>query len=329
MTYLSTYEDGTALRKARAALIGFLKCMFLLATGKVAILHVHSASRWSFIRKSLLVLPTLVCRKPVIFHLHGGEFINVYETELGSLARAYIRFVLSRCTTIVVLSERWRAMLHNIVRHDAVRVIMNPIDGPAPPVSKDDVANTGTMLFLGELGRRKGIYVLLDAVARLDSAYNWSLLIGGNGDIPGVKKRIEELVLGDRVRLVGWVDGAKKAELLDAATFLVLPSYAEGLPMSMLEAMAHGTAVITTPVGGIPDLFEDGVDGILVPPGSVEELSDAIAYLLGNPAVTRQMVIEGRKKFEAQFSSDVIIPQVEALYSDLGVRPCIKLRGSS
>jgi glycosyltransferase involved in cell wall biosynthesis len=329
VTYLSTYEDGSILRKGMAALTAFVKYLSLLGAGKVAVLHVHSASRWSFMRKSLLVLPTFLWRKPVIFHLHGAEFINVYENELGSVAKAYIRFILSRCTEIVVLSERWRAMLEAIVRHKAIRVIMNPIDCTAPAASKEDVANTGTMLFLGELGHRKGIFVLLDAVTRLGDKFNWKLLVGGNGDVAGVEKRVAELGIGDKVRLLGWVDGPNKAALLDAATFLVLPSYAEGLPMSMLEAMAHGTAVITTPVGGIPDLFEDGVDGILVPPGDAEKLSNAIAYLLENPTIRKQMGIEGRRKFEVRFSSNVIIPQVEELYSDMGIYPRTKVQASN
>ena len=177
----------------------------------------------------------------------------------------------------------------------------------------------GRLLFLGRLEAQKGIYVLLDAVARLDPNLEWSLLIGGSGEKKKVQARIDELGIGHKTSLLGWVEGARKAELLDTAMALILPSFAEGLPMSMLEAMAHSTPVVATPVGGIPDLLEDGNEGILVPQGNADRLAEAITYLLQNPEVVPKMGCYGFEKFKTKFSSDVVIPQVESLYEELGI----------
>lgn len=104
--------------------------------------------------------------------------------------------------------------------------------------------------------------------------------LGGDGEASAARALAQRLGIVDRVETPGWMTGATKAQWLARATIYALPSYAEGLPMSVLEAMAAGAPVVATPVGGISDVLSDGVHGLLVPPGDVVALVAALARLL-------------------------------------------------
>lgn len=316
--YVSTYEDGTALTKLGAAIHGVVLYFGAIVTGKLRVLHVHSASRASFIRKSILVLTARLLGKPAIFHLHGAEFVDVYERQLGLIGRYYVRFVLKRCTRIIVLSDRWREMLRPIARTETISVIPNPVIGPLE-VPAEIGREAGALVFMGRLGERKGIHLLIEAVSGLARDLEWKLYVGGDGDIDGVLAHVNRVGLADRIEVMGWVDEDEKAEILKRAAVLVLPSYAEGLPVSLLEAMAYAVPVVATPVGGIPDLIEAGREGLLVPVGDVQELRRAIDFLLRNADVARAMGRRGRTEYENKYSANVVIPTLEGVYQELGV----------
>ena len=113
----------------------------------------------------------------------------------------------------------------------------------------------------------------------------------------------------------------QRTELLATASIYVLPSYAEGLPISILEAMSAGLPVVTTPVGGIPEAITDGEEGLLVPTGNAEALSDAIQRLLSDSELREAMGSRGQAKFDTCFNANVVLPQLESMYRDLGVLP--------
>jgi len=187
-------------------------------------------------------------------------------------------------------------------------------------------------VFLGKFGRRKGIFDLLGALAELKVYFpGIRLRCGGDGDIPGVVARAAELGLSDDVEVLGWVSGAAKQRVLAEGTIYVLPSYAEGLPISVLEAMEAGMPVVATAVGGIPDAIEDGVEGFLVSPGDISSLVNRISLLLQNPDMRSSMGLEAKMKVAAIFSPASVLPQIEALYSELGAVPrgSLAVRGQS
>ena len=131
----------------------------------------------------------------------------------------------------------------------------------------------------------------------------------------------KELGIYNLVDILGWVEGAEKERLLADATVYVLPSYVEGLPMGILEAMAAGLPVIATDVGGIPDAVENGIEGILVQPGDVSAITDAIRMLLSQPGLRARMGKAGRQKVLDSFIPERVLPRLEQIYRDLGVNP--------
>ena len=133
-----------------------------------------------------------------------------------------------------------------------------------------------------------------------------------------MRQRASELGLADQVNLLGWVGPDDKPTYLARATVYALPSYAEGLPMSVLEAMAAGVPVVTTPVGGIPEAVTDGVEGFLVEPGDIETLRARLTQLLEDSELAVRMGEAGRRKVKSSFSSAVIMPKLENMYIELG-----------
>ena len=314
--YIATHTDGGALRKLATAIIGWFRCTARLLGGRVAALHVHTASRASFWRKLLFILPAFALGVPIILHLHGAEFRRFYSEESPALVRRLIRYVFEKAARVIVLSEGWKAWVSSAFPQARVVRIYNPV--LLPELTAFEARESSTLLFLGRLGARKGALDLIEAMAVIRESFSGArLCIGGDGDVAGARRRAAALGLTGQVELLGWVRGAEKLVLLKSATIYVLPSYNEGLPMGVLEAMSAGLPVVSTPVGGIPEAVTDGVEGYLVQPGDINRLSDCIDRLLGDAELRRRMGQAGRMKVERLFSADVVLPQFEAVYAEV------------
>ena len=321
--FIATHTDIDASKGAKilVALKSFGDFFRLLVTGRVKIVHVHTSSRGSFWRKSCFILPAVALKRPVIFHLHSGEFDRFYHDECGVIAKSIVRYVLNHSTRIVVLSGYWRNKVSEISKNPSIVPILNPIED-MPAVDESLERDPATLLYLGRLVESKGIYLLLDAVAKTcDEFPDLRLLCAGSGDTEKVKAAAEELGIAQRVELLGWVEGDAKQALLESSTIFLLPSFAEGLPMSVLESMAAGLPVIATRVGGIPDVLADGSEGLIVPPGDAAALAKAIRLLLGDEKLRTEMESRSRQRFLREFRADITIPQVESLYRELGACP--------
>lgn len=318
IVYIASHCDGGAIVKLKIMVLAWLRYWRLLLRGQVGMLHVHVSSRASFWRKSTFFLPAFLFGIPTIFHLHGSEFAIFYEQECGDIRKHFVRHIFNQASRVVVLSAAWKAWVEGICSNPHVEAIYNPV--LVPVTATDERARIdGTVLFLGRLGKRKGSYDLLDAAARVAANRpNLRLLLGGDGELDQIKARAEQLEIGDRVELLGWVRGADKERNLASAMIYTLPSYNEGLPMSVLEAMAAGLPILSTPIGGIPEAVSDGVEGFLVPPGDVAALADRLERLLSEPGLARRMGEAARRKVEGSFSADAVLPQVERLYGELG-----------
>ena len=318
--YLQSHCDGGALKKLGVMLAAYARYAAMLATGQVGLVHVHVASRASFWRKSVFFLLSFMARVPAVLHLHGGEFAIFYGKECGPLRRRFISWVFNRAAHVVVLSSAWKEWVQSISANPNVDVIRNPVMLPETVASWDSRRGR-QVLCLGRLNKGKGSYDLLEAVARLGPATPIDLYLGGDGELEKVQARARELGIADRVHVLGWVRSEAKARELAHASVFVLPSYNEGLPMSVLEAMACGLPVVSTPVGGIPEAVSDGVEGFLVAPGDVPALADRLARLANDDALAREMGAAARRKVEASYSAQAVVPRIEQIYIDLGFRP--------
>lgn len=317
--YLSSYEGPGLGRQLRVFGRAAAATALALLQGRVRLLHVHSAARGSFWRKALLCAMARAARRPYVFHVHSGEF-PTWLAARSRLVQAAVRWTLRGAARVLVLTPGWADALQRAAGPLRCAVAWNPV--PPLAAAPDPAPSAGAVgaprvLFLGRLRDKKGVYDLLRAwpavLARHPGA---RLLLGGDGELAAAAALARELGVEASVELPGWLDGSAKAAALRRATVFVLPSYFEGLPISLLEAMAAGVPVIATPVGGVPDLIEAERNGLLVPAGDVSGLAEALRRLLDDAALAQRLVAAARRTVDRHEVS-AVCGALSALYAEI------------
>lgn len=330
--YISTYEGKSKLTQLRTMGAALWRMAGLLLARRVDVVHVHSASRGSFWRKSAVAALATLFGVPYVFHLHSGEFPDFYASR-GKPARGWVRLVLRRAARVVVVAPRWRADVLRIEPTARVAVVGNPVRLPPvlPPLRNRQArplanAESGadvpaTILFLGRLHEKKGIFDLVRAIPAVLAVLPGTVFVfAGDGEMDAVRALAAELGVADAVRLPGWVDGAAKQRHLEEASLFVLPTYFEALGVAVLEAMSCGVPVIATPVGGIPDFIDDGVEALLVPPGPGPALAAAIIAALRDPALCAGLRERAFARVGRDYSFHAVLGQLRAIYGELGMQ---------
>ena len=283
-------------------------CMF---DKQIEIIHIHGASYHSFFRKCIFIFIGHAFKKKIIYHIHGAEF-DVFARNNKKKVVA----VLKKVDCIIVLSQYWKDFFEKELGCKNVRILPNVI--PSRDYCKRRIDFPLQALFLGELGIRKGIYDLLQIVTEHKAELEGRLVlhIGGNGETEKVQHYIESEGLLHIVKFEGWVSGEKKKQLLSQCDFYILPSYAEGLPISILEAMSYQMPILSTTVGGIPEVVENGINGILIQPGDKSALYQALMQLMSDEKLLISMGNASYRKVQPHFSENVRMA-LERLYTEL------------
>ncbi len=286
--FIPTYVTKSFFKQSITYITAVFKLIWLCLTDRqIKILHIHHASRGSFLRKSLLVLIGKIFGKKVILHIHGGGFHNYYKR--ARLMKPVIRLTLESSDAIICLSEMWKKYYSSTFKLKRLVIINNVIEKPS--VSAEHVQNgTLNLLFLGHVTEKKGVFDLLKVLAagRDQFRHKVKVTIGGIGEVERLEKTISENQFNGDVSFAGWVNGNKKAQLLNDCDVYVLPSYFEGLPISILEAMSYGKPVISTNVGGIPEIVKPGFNGWLFQPGDHQALNTIIMEAMDNKELLKQ-----------------------------------------
>lgn len=326
---VATYADGGRWLKLWVALRALVTVAAALATRRAGLLHIHFATGASFHRKAVFVLLGRLFAVPVVGHAHSGHFPAFYQRQ-GRVGRVWVRFVLNRMSTLVVLSEGWADYYRPLLRGREPVVVPNPAAVPAIVPARPANPPEPVILCLGRLCAAKGTYDLLDAMpailARIPGA---RLHLGGDGETAAVAARLAREPWGDRVRLLGWVSGADKDRELARASLFVQPSHAEGLPMALLEAMGWGLPVVATPVGAVPQVVEDATTGRLVPVGDPAALAVAVADLLGDPAGAADLGAAARLSVTGRFERGRIQRRLGDVYGRAAARRSFPRPGES
>lgn len=315
LKYISSWRDVSKIGKVYYAISAYLRTFILLTINRnIKIVHIHSTSNASFYRKARFVRIAKMFKKKVILHMHSAIFMDFYN---NSKNKEYIKKTLLMSDRLVVLSVSWKEYFNQLcVPEEKITIINNPVATPKQLEIKKE--KTVRMLFLGELRERKGVWDILKALNKHQNEIksNIEFRIGGNKGEAEIKQYIVDNGLSDFVKIEGWVSGRKKWELLNWANLMILPSFAEGLPITLLEAMSYSCALISTPVGGIPEILENGTNGIMVTPGNTNEIAQAILYYINNPQKLIEHGIQSHQKVEPYLPSTVF-KQLTDLYTEL------------
>ncbi len=234
------------------------------------------------------------------------------------MRRFWIRRTMESSDLVVVLTESWGERIVQLAPKAKVEVLGNPVLIPTTALLTSDRASShggGRVLFLGWIYDFKGCFDLLEAwVIFRERCPGWRLAVGGKGEVEQFLAAAERLGVRDDLDFLGWIEGAEKERELRRADVFVLPSYNEGMPVSVLEAMAYGVAVVATPVGGVPDMMKPDVHGLWVQPGDIDGLSRAMEALATAPERRATLTTAAREHVVRHNSVQVVIGQLLMLY---------------
>ena len=286
--------------------------------GELAMVHVNFGDRGSAARKGLVVLLSRLVGAKVALHLHAAHLTSDYA-KANPVLRWLIRKPFQAATCCIVIGRVWHDWLIRDlgIAPGRVEIVYNGV--PVTPLPRLDAADRPDgerrILFLGNLIERKGISDLLHAAASLSaSTPPWRLTAAGGGDIEHYRALATSLGIADRVDFVGWVDQARARALLADADMLALPSYDEGLPLVILEAMGMGTPVLCTPVGAIPEVLEDGRTAMFAMPGDRGDLGRVLRRLVEDDALRATLSREGSILYAQRFTQEAFIASLFNVY---------------
>ena len=266
--------------------------------------HINVAGRGSTIRKVVIVLLSRAIGLPYVLHLHDYDYADDFKRR-GRLAKSLIRRMFQRASCVVVLGRRDRDVVLRLLgpRDERVVTLNNAVPDPGPgSLRAARVDEPCHLLFLGRLSARKGVPDLLHALAKSSlRELKWRLTLAGDGPLEEYRKLAGDLGILDRLSFTGWLGEAEIGALCSEGDVLVLPSYAEGLAMSVLEGLAHGLAVIATPVGAHCEVIEPEISGILVPVGDETALAESLVRVISDAALRRRLADGARRRFLEKF----------------------------
>lgn len=315
--WVQTHRDGAACIKLLYLVWAW--CDFLFRIPFADIVHVHGTAGTSGKRKLLFLRVSKLLGKKTIFHFHpsGENLLNDPKDK------AILKSIFDVANMIIVLSPAWEKLIKNSFPgcdYD-IKVLWNP----CPKVGKSDISRKKQILYAGTLIKRKGYDILLRAFGKIGSNHrDWSIAFAGNpylldgiNELEHGKQIASDLEINDQVEWLGWVSGVRKENLFFESSIYCLASESEGLPMGVLDAFAYGIPVISTPVGGIVDIAEDGKNMLLFDYGDVDKLAACLEKLISDENLRNRLSYQSLQLADTVFRIDNINKELGKLYDSL------------
>lgn len=307
----------------------------------IALIHVHcSELPWTFI---LAVIAERLLRRPLVLTTHCSAIATFHpETLAGRMlirpARAAERFAVRRAAAVIVLTDRIRATYlgEGLVSPDRVHVIPDGVrlsqfrpKAPASACEEDGRAADPLVLYCGRFAPEKGWADFVRAAHMLTQTGRSAryLMCGEGNELDRCRRLVTRSGLASRVELPGHLDREAVAKLMRATAVVVVPSKHEELGGTVLEALASGAGVVVTRVGGLPEVVDDGVNGLVVPVGRADLIARAIARLLDDPLLRLRLGAAGAAGV-AGYDASLAAGAHRRLYSCLADPPCASVQAA-
>jgi glycosyltransferase involved in cell wall biosynthesis len=265
-------------------------------------------NRLGMLRDAALLMPALLMGRRVVLHVHGSELTDLHDTT-DALTRAVLRALLQRARRVIVLGESLRGPLERLIPKERITVLPNGLEdefgGQLPRRRR-----TGALrvLYLGNVRRAKGYIVALEAVFALRRR-GVDVMLDVAGGFSSEHDRAEAMAasapLGQAVAFHGVVAGPAKRALLERADIFIMPSFSEGHPYVLLEAMSAGLPIVASALPTIMETLEHGQSALLVPAGDAEAAAAALEMLASDMSLRDRMGREARRRYEAEYSFHV------------------------
>ena len=289
---METLPLPSVVRRAYLALKRTLIFFYKLSTTKYDSAFIFTGAGLGFVEKGCMVLLAKIFRVRVILSPRSGLLVD--QINEIRLMRWYVNFILHKCDVILCQGQSWKEFYHDLTKLPSNKFIIiknwiNPLPYLKLPIQKINHGKIN-VLFLGWIEKNKGIYdLVLTVKENRELLSNYIFVVCGKGaELENVKNIVSEYELNHFFEFKRWVVGEGKISVLRDADILVLPSYREGLPNSLLEAMASGCSVIASSVGAIPDVIQNKKNGMLIEKSNIFQLANALIYL-SSPQIRSEM----------------------------------------
>lgn len=306
-----------ASNSPRGTVAGLVNCMLLMLYLPLArmagrkILHVNYASGKSWHRKKVILLFARLLGFKTVMHCHCNlvrlSELHGVESVSRVLQTANLNIVLGCVNHDYAKSE-----LHLTNCHTLNNPLEIDLSSHVPKSTKP------TFLFMGILDRKKGIFELIEAADILkNKGKDFQIFVCGSGmEEVHLKEIVADVGLNDCIYFPGWISGEKKTEMFTRSHVFVLPSYTEGMPMSIIESKGYGLPVISTTVGSIPQMVNEGETGFLVAPADAKALAEAMQRYIDNPELLK---LHSRNSLASaeEYNVDNIRKKLEKLYESI------------
>lgn len=299
--------------KAAYVFLAFLYFIFRNIFCRYKIIHIHSSENMGFYRYVPYVWFSKLMNKKVILHVNASKF-DLYFTKQPFFLKRLITSTLNRIDLIITVGKEWAHVFKGL-SNAKVEIVFNFINVP-----DDNYYNSQSykVITTGYLGKRKGYYDLLEVIPSILNSYpDLQFVFCGNGEIDNISKIANLKNIADKLSLTGWLSNEKIHMLLKDSMIFVLPTYNEGMPLALLEAMSYGLPIITTPVGSIPSLVDDNDNGIIIEPGNINSLKNAILKLVSDEKERIEISKRNYKKVYQYYNTAVNMKRIHALYEEV------------
>lgn len=316
LAVVPTYRGTQPLSRLLVFLAALLRLTVWSLRGRGRVVHVHMTVRGSSLRKSVVVIWAKALRRRVVLQVHSGAGdIANFRASLGGAGLRLVEAGFARADRVLAVSEASAAALRAAYGLTEIEVVPNPAPVVAPFTRPPSPAEGPEAAYLGGFANpAKGGDVLVAALASRDGELPLRVTMAGPGEPP---PEAGPLLAGDGVAWAGWLDPAAKDRVLRDAEIFVMSSRSEGMPMALLEAMAYGMTIVATRVGGIPEVLEDGVEGLLVEPEDPAALATALDRLAADPEERARFAAAARARAE-RLDAVEVAGRLGRIYAALG-----------
>lgn len=318
--WIQTHRDGPAWRKLWYLVTALIEYVVLLPW--YDIVHIHVATTQSARRKQLFFFIAKFMHKKIILHFHPSNEKFLYDPKVASLYRA----LFGGADKVLVLSEQWKRWLKDSLGNGVWMDKMEVLYNPCPTVHITGGPKKNQILYAGTLLKRKGYDVLLRAFGKIAGKHtDWSVAFAGNpylkdgfNELEDGKRIARELGIERQVEWLGWVSGAQKELVFNQSSIYCLASDGEGFPMGVLDAWAYGIPCVVTPVGGLPDIVEDGENALVFSVGDVDKLAAQLDRMISDNALREKIAQASLTLAKTTFNIENINRKLGDLYESLG-----------
>jgi glycosyltransferase involved in cell wall biosynthesis len=323
ITFIPLTTKGRFGKAIGAFIFAFalFRFMLLALTNSVHALHINVAAYGSAYRKMVLAMIARFFGVPYIVHIHSGKFPEFWKAANPTIARAVDAF-LENSSAIIVLGHEFEAMvLARVPRAQGRISLMHNATPPPMAVHRHAPGGKLQLITLGLLGPNKNTTQLIDALGKLKHRSDWIATIGGNGEVEKARAQVTKLGIADRVTVPGWMDQPAVQRLLEQTDVFLLPSRSEGIPMAILEAFSYGIPVIATAVNSIPEVVNDGRNGLLVPVGDLDALVNAISRLLEDDDLRRSLGRQALRDHTEHYELNAYMKRLQNVWRQAACKP--------